>query len=286
MTPLRRRMIEDMRLRNFSPHTQSAYVRAVAGFALHFHKSPEELTSEHVRQYLLHLVQDKRVSWSLYNVTRCALQFFYRVTLGREERFDGLPCAREPKRLPTVLSPEEVQRVFAVARNLKEKAILMTVYGAGLRASELVSLRVGDVDSARMIIHVRQGKGQKDRVVKLADHLLAALREYWMAYRPKEWLFPRPTMSDSPLTRTDVFRLVAGAARRAGLGKRVSPHTLRHSYATHLLDAGGDLRTIQVLMGHKNIRTTSIYMHVSQARIDAAPSPVDLMYRQPARGQQ
>lgn len=281
MTALRRRMIEDMRLRNFSPHTRDAYVRAVAAFARHFDQSPEGLTAGHVRRYLLHLVQERRVSWSLYNQTRCALQFFYRVTLGRDERFDALPCAREPRRTPTVLSTDELQRLFGVARNLKEKALLMTLYGAGLRASELASLRPADVDSARMLIRVRQGKGQKDRVVKLAGHLLAVLREYWRAYRPKEWLFPRPTQPDRPMTRTDVFRVVARTAKRAGLARRVSPHTLRHSYATHLLDAGGDLRTIQVLLGHRHLKTTAIYMHVSQARIDAAPSPLDLLYRGP-----
>jgi site-specific recombinase XerD len=281
MTALRQRMIEDMRLRNFSANTREAYVRAVARFAAHFKKSPQELTVEHARQFLVHLVQHMRVSWSHYNQTRCALQFFYRITLGRDERFDGLPCARAPRRLPTVLSAEELQKIFSVARNLKERAMLMTLYGAGLRASELVSLRTSDIDGTRMLIHVRQGKGQKDRVVKLARHLLAVLREYWKAFRPHPWMFPRPTQPDRPLTRVDVFRLVAGSAKRAGLSKRISPHTLRHSYATHLLDAGGDLRTIQVLMGHKNIRTTSIYVHVSQGKIDAAPSPLDLLYRPP-----
>jgi site-specific recombinase XerD len=225
------------------------------------------------------------VSWSLYNQARCALQFFYRITLGRDERFSGLPCAREPRRIPTVLSPQELQHLFSVTRNLKEKAMLMTAYGAGLRASELVSLRVDDIDSAGMHLRVRQGKGQKDRLVKLAVELLEVLRAYWKAYRPKSWLFPRPTMPDQPMTRNDAFRIVAKAAKRAGLKQPVGPHTLRHCYATHLLDAGGDLRTIQVLMGHKHIRTTSIYMHVSQARLDAAPSPLDLLYRKPEPGQ-
>lgn len=278
MTALRQRMMDDMRLRNFSPSTLEAYVRGVANFAAHFKQSPEQLTAEHVRRYLLHLVQEQRASWSLYNQVRCALQFFYRITLGRDERFSGLPCAREPKRIPTVLSPEELQRLFAVARNLKQKALLMTAYGAGLRASEVVSLRIGDIDSTRMLIHVREGKGQKDRIVKLPAHLLAVLREYWKEYQPKVWLFPRPRQPAEPLTRTDMFKLVSRLAKRAAITKRVSPHTLRHSYATHLLDAGGDLRTIQVLLGHKHIRTTSIYMHVSQAKIDAAPSPLDALY--------
>jgi site-specific recombinase XerD len=281
MTPLRQRMIEDMQLRNFSPNTQQAYVHAVAAFAKYIRRSPGELTVESVRRYLLYLVQERRVSWSTYNQARCALQFFSRVTLGKDERFDGLPCARNPKRLPTVLTPEELQRMFGATRNLKEAAVLMALYGTGLRASELASLRVRDIDSARMLVHVREGKGQKERVVKLPAHLLLVLREYWKEHKPKDWLFPQRVMPDRNIGRHEVLRLVTEAAQRAGIAKRVSPHTLRHSFATHLLDAGGDLRTIQVLLGHKHIRTTSIYVHVSQARIDAAPSPLDLLYKNP-----
>jgi integrase/recombinase XerD len=280
MTPIRQRMIEDMQLRNFSPHTQEAYVRAVAHFTKHFMLPPQTLTADQVRQYLLHLVQERHVSWSLYNQARCALQFFFRVTLGRDETFGGLPCARERKRVPVVLSQEELRRFFAVIRNLKHKAMFMTAYGAGLRVSELVALRVEDIDSARMLIHVREGKGQKERYAKLSGHLLEVLRDYYRICRPRSWLFPGQK-PDSPMSRMSVNWIADQVRRRAGIGKQVSPHTFRHTYATHMLDAGADLRTIQVLLGHRHIKSTTIYMHVSQAKIDAAPSPLDLMYRPP-----
>jgi len=280
MTPIRQRMIEDMRLRNFSPNTQDAYVRAVKQFTKFFMLPPQALTSEHVRKYLVHLVQEKKASWSLYNQCRCALQFFFNVTLGRSENFDRLPCARDRKRLPVVLSQDELRRFFEVIRNPKHKAMFMTVYGAGLRVSELVGLRVEDIDSSRMLLCVRQGKGQKDRHAKLSEHLLSVLREYYRLERPENWLFCGQTKG-KPMNRLTVNAIAAKICRRAGIKKKVSAHTFRHSYATHMLDAGADLRTIQVLLGHRNIKTTAIYMHVSQAKIDAAPSPLDLMY-QPA----
>ncbi len=284
MTPLRRRMIEDMTLRNLSPHTVEAYVRAVAQFARHFGSSPEKLSGAEARQYLLHLVQDQHASWSRYNIARCGLQFFFRVTLGRDdEHFEKLPCARTPKRLPTVLSPEELRRLFDVARDPKHKALLMTLYGAGLRLSEALALKPGDIDGRRMLIHVRLGKGAgggKDRMVKLSPRLLGLLRDYWRLKRPKNWLFPRTSDPDRPMEDGTAYRAVVRAARRAGITKRVSPHTLRHSYATHLLDAGTDLRTIQLLLGHGNLKTTTIYLHVSQAKLNAAASPLDRLYAQ------
>ncbi len=278
MTPLRRRMIDDMILRNLSPHTVEAYVRAVAQFARHFGRSPEQLSGAEARQYLLHLVRDQHASWSRYNIARCGLRFFYCVTLGRDERFEKLPCAKVPKRLPTVLSPEELRRLFDVARDVKHRALLMTLYGAGLRISEALALKPGDIDSRRMLVHVRLGKGAKDRMVKLSPQLLAALRDYWRLRRPKAWLFPRSSDPDRPMEDGTAYRAVVRAARRAGITRRVSPHTLRHSYATHLLDAGTDLRTIQLLLGHRNLKTTSLYMHVSQAKLDAAASPLDRLY--------
>jgi site-specific recombinase XerD len=255
-------------------------VRAVARFAQHFGCSPEKLDGQHVRQYLLHLVQKQRVSWSRYNISRCALQFLYGITLGQDQRFEKLPCARTPKRLPTVLSPEELRRLFAVARDVKHKALLMTLYGAGLRISEALALKPGDIDSQRMLIHVRLGKGAKDRMVKLSGQLLAVLRDYWRAARPVGWLFPQAKNPQRPMDSSDAWRMVHRTARRAGITKRVSPHTLRHSYATHLLDAGTDLRTIQLLLGHRNLKTTSLYMHVSQAKLNAAASPLDRLYAQ------
>ncbi len=282
MTALRRRMIEDMRLRNLSRHTIDAYVLAVKQFANHCKRSPEQLSGQDVRQYLLHLVQERHVSWSRYNIARCGLQFLYQITLGRDERFEKLPCARVPKRLPTVLATEELRRLFDVAaRDVKHKALLMTLYGSGLRVSEVAALRPGDIDSARMLIHVRLGKGSKDRMTKLSPRLLEVLREYWRAAHPRMWLFPQTGNPDRAMNTSSIERMVHRLAKRAGISKAVTPHTLRHSYATHLLDAGTDLRTIQVLLGHRNLKTTAIYLHVSQAKIAAAASPLDLLYAQP-----
>ena len=190
MTPLRRRMIDDMTLRNFTPSTIQAYVRCVARFALHFHCSPERLGPEHVRAFLLHLINERGVSLSYYNQTRCALRFFYRVTLGRNDVAASIAPARQPRTLPVVLSTDEVARFFAAVGNLKHRAILMTAYAAGLRVSEVTRLRVADIDSQRMVIRVRQGKGQKDRYVMLSPRLLEILRAYWKAVRPGVLLFP------------------------------------------------------------------------------------------------
>lgn len=282
MTALRQRLIEDIRLRNFSSHTVEAYVRAVAHLARHYGRSPEQISGEQVRQYLLYLVQERRVSWSLYNQTRCALQFFYRVTLGREEQFQRLPCAKKPKRLPGVLSPEELRRLFAVAAHEpKHHALLMVLYGAGLRISEAFDLQVGDIDSQRMLIHVRDGKGHKARMVRLSPQLLEVLRSYWRKARPRTWLFPQRGDATRPMDGGSGCRIVQRFARAAGINRRVGPHTLRHSYATHLLDAGTDLRTIQVLLGHRNIKTTAIYLHISQVKLATAADPLGQLYRQP-----
>jgi integrase/recombinase XerD len=284
MTALRQRMIEDMRLRNLSPHTIDAYVLAVSQFARHFGRSPEQLDAEQARQYLLHLVQEKHASWSRYNIARCALQFLYQTTMGRaDERFATLPCARVPKRLPTVLSTDELRRLFDVAaRDVKHKALLMTLYGSGLRVSEVAALRPRDIDSKRMLIHVRLGKGAKDRMIRLSPRLLEVLREYWRAVHPKNRLFPSAGDPNRSMDTGSICRTVHRLAKRAGITKSVTPHTLRHSYATHLLDAGTDLRTIQVLLGHHSLKTTAIYLHVSAARIAAAASPLDLLYAQPS----
>lgn len=279
MTALRQRMIEDMRLRNLSPHTIEAYVHAVKQFAGHFGQSPEQLSAGQARQYLLHLVQDQKASWSRYNLARCGLQFLYRVTLGRDEWFKKLPCARVPKKLPTVLSPEEVRRLLdVVAHHPKHKALLFTLYGAGLRISEALSLKPADIDSQRMFIHVRSGKGNKDRMVKLSAHLLTVLRDYWRDCHPELWLFPQTRDPRRPMDEGTAHRIVSRSARRAGITRRVSPHTLRHSYATHLLEAGCDLRSIQMLLGHCNLKTTARYTHVSDDHLRTVVSPLDRLY--------
>lgn len=274
MTQLRQRMLADLRVRNYSPRTQAIYIAMVARFAAHFGQSPDQLTAEHIRTYLVHLVDNRRVSWSLFNQTVCALRFFYRVTLDRGDLVPHIPFPRAEKKLPTVLSPEEVARLLRAVPHAKHRAVLTTVYAAGLRISEAVALQVRDIDSERMVIHVRHGKGHKDRTVMLSPQLLTLLRAYARRVRPREWLFPgrRP---DRPLDLSAVQRACAQACRAAGLGKRATVHTLRHSFATHLLEAGTDLRLIQTLLGHGSIRTTALYTHVSAQRLRATPSPLD-----------
>jgi site-specific recombinase XerD len=279
-------MIQDLQLRNLAQGTVKAYVREVARFAKHYGCSPERLSGEQVRQYLVHLVEQKRVGWSQYNMARCALQFLYNVTLGRPQRIEKLPWAKPPRRLPTVLSVQEVGRMIDVAaRCPRDKALLMTTYGAGLRVSEAVALKAQDIDSPRMLIHVRLGKGKKDRMVKLSAALLTALREAWRS-RPQgagktraDCLFPGRRNPAQPIDRMTAFRIVTRAAKRAGITRRVGPHTLRHSHATHLLEAGADLHTIQLLLGHAHLKTTTLYLHLSQAALNAAPNLLDRLHQ-------
>jgi site-specific recombinase XerD len=282
-------MIHDMQLRNLSQGTVNAYVSAVAQFARHHGCSPERLGGEQVRQFLVHLVEQRGVGCSQYNVARCALQFLYNVTLARPEPMEKLPWAKPPRRLPTVLSVDEVRRMIEVAaRRPRDKALLMVMYGAGLRISETVALKARDIDSSRMLIHVRQGKGNKDRMVKLSAPLLAALRDAWRARprdaggTPTDRVFPRGGNPTEPMHRNTAFRIVARVAKRAGITRRVGPHTLRHSYATHLLEAGTDLHTIQLLLGHAHFKTTTLYLHLSKTTLSAAASPLDLLYATPS----
>jgi integrase/recombinase XerD len=274
MTPLRRRMIDDMTLRNLSPKTINAYVRCVARFARYFHTSPEYLGPEHVRAYLLHLVQDKHLSWSYFTQTRAALRFLYRVTLGRDDALQAIVPAKHPHTLPVVLSCDEVVRFFAAIIDCKHRALLMTAYAAGLRISEVVQLRITDLDSQRMVIHVRQAKGRKDRYVMLSPRLLLLLRQYWKTCRPADYLFPGPHPI-RPISTKTVYKACRQARHRAGLGKHVTVHTLRHSFASHLLEAGTDLRTIQVLLGHRSLSTTARYVHVATAALPSTRSPLD-----------
>jgi site-specific recombinase XerD len=222
---------------------------------------------------MLHLIQ-KKVSWSVYNQTLAALRFLSEVTLGRKDVLERIPFPKQPKRLPVVLSLDEVARFFAAVVGIRHRAILMTAYAAGLRLSEVTGLRVEDIDSERMVIRVRQAKGRKDRYVMLSPRLLTLLREYWRAARPTEWLFPGD-VPGQPITGKAVYMVCVQAARTAGLGKHVSVHTLRHSFATHLLEAGTDLRTIQVLLGHRKLETTAVYTHVSPVKVQATCSPLD-----------
>jgi integrase/recombinase XerD len=276
MTPLRQRMIDDLSVRNRSVRTIECYVEHVARFARYFGRSPEQLGPEQIRQYLVYLVQERKVSWSSFNQAVCALRFLYNVTLKRNYPREYIPFGKRPKRLPTVLSQEETVRFLECVENLKHRTLLTTLYACGLRLSEGRRLRPRDIDSARMLVHVRQGKGQKDRIVPLSPALLEQLRTWWRTARPPEWLFPGQG-GRGPLSDHTVQKVCQRAARQAGLTKRVSPHTLRHSYATHLLEAGVDLRTLQKLLGHACLSTTLIYTHVSQPRLLATPSPLDLL---------
>jgi site-specific recombinase XerD len=274
MTPLRQRMIEDMKLRNYAPRTIQVYVERVATFAKHFGKSPRRLGAAEVRAYLLFLIQEEHASWSYYGQALCALRFVYRTTLAKKWVLDGVVSPKKQKKLPVVLSPAEVTQFFAAITGLKHRALLMTAYAAGLRVSEVVALRVDDIDSRRMVIRIRQAKGQKDRYVMLSPRLLTILREYWKADRPTQFLFPG-NVPDRPITARTVEKACRDAREAAGLGKHVTVHTLRHSFATHLLEAGTDLRTIQVLLGHRSLRTTAVYTHVSAATLETTQSPLD-----------
>ena len=274
MTPLRKRMLEDLRVRNYSPKTQTMYIHRVAQFAAHFSRSPDQLTPEDIRTYLVHLVEAQRVSWSAFNQTVCALRFLYAVTLGRGDVIAHIPYPRTTKKLPTVLSAEEVTRLLRAVRNAKHRAVLITIYAAGLRISEALALKVSDIDSERMVINVRQGKGRKDRTVMLSPLLLEVLRRYARQVRPREWLFPGRSV-EKPLTATAVQRVCKQARIAAGLAKHATVHTLRHSFATHLLETGTDLRVIQTLLGHRSVKTTAIYTHVSAQRLHDTASPLD-----------
>jgi integrase/recombinase XerD len=276
VTPLRKRMIEEMEMRNFAPKTIRIYVEVVARFARYFGKSPDQLGAEHVRKYLLHLVHDKKLAWATYKQALAALRYLYRWVLKGPEVVRDVRCPRPERRLPVVLSFNEVQRFFAAVSSFKHRMILMTAYAAGLRISEVVHLETTDIDSQRMVIRVHQGKRKKDRYTMLSPALLQMLRHYWVAARPARYLFPGQSL-DRPMSASVVQRLCKAAQVRAGIDKAVTPHTLRHSFATHLLEAGTDLRVIQALLGHSSPRTTALYTHVSTQLIGRTKSPLDAL---------
>lgn len=280
MTPLRQRFIDDLRLRNFSAKTIKAYVAGVVRFARHFGRSPAELGAEDIRSFQIHLLQ-QRATWSLYNQTVCALRFLYGVTLGRPDVVHAIPYGKKPKTLPSVLSPEEVVQLIQSAQPGRQRVMVQTAYACGLRINELLHLRVTDIDSARMVVVVRQGKGRKDRLAPLSSHLLADLRGYWRQYRPATWLFPGLNVGQ-PLTDGTFHRWFQELVRRAGFRKRVTCHTLRHSFATHLLEAGVDLVTLQALLGHSHVRSTVGYLHISTRHLKRMPSLLDLLGIQPS----
>jgi len=273
MSPLRRRMIEDMTVRNLAPATQQSYLYAVARFSRHFARSPDRLGLEQVRAYQVHLAAQKR-SWSHINQASCALRFFYGVTLGRSEVLAGIVSAREPQKLPVVLSADEIVQFLEAVPGLRNRAALTTAYGAGLRVREVSRLKLADIDSGRKVIRIEQGKGGKDRYVMLSAQLLQILRAYWRLARPARWLFPGREL-DHPVSVATLQEACRVATRTAGLSKPVTVHTLRHSFATHLLEAGTDIRIIQVVLGHARLATTARYAQVATRLIAGTPSPLD-----------
>ena len=273
ISPLRRRMIEDMTIRKFAPRTQDGYIRAIKGFSAFLGASPERASAEDLRRYHLHLVASGTGTPTI-NHSVTALRFLFTVTLRQPQLVARLPFIREPRKLPVVLSPEEVARLLDAAPGLKYKAALSVAYGAGLRASEIISLKVADIDSTRMVIRVEQGKGRKDRYVMLSPYLLDLLRAWWKAARPQGWLFPGRDPVQ-PLTTRQLNRACHAAARMAEIDKPVSLHTLRHSFATHLLEQKTDIRVIQVLLGHKKLDTTALYTRVALKSLGAVTSPLE-----------
>jgi integrase/recombinase XerD len=273
MSPLRRRMIEDMTIRNLSPATQQSYIHAVAKFSRYFGRSPDRLGLEDVRAYQVHLAS-KGVAWGSLNQVVCALRFFYGVTLDQATIPERIAYAREPRKLPTVLSADEVVRFLESVSSLKARVALTTAYAAGLRVSEVAALKVRDIDSGRMVMRIEHGKAGKERYVMLSAPLLGILRSYWRLTRPSLYLFPGRT-SDKPIEPTVLHAACRSAAAAAGLDKRVSVHVLRHSFATHLLESGVDIRIIQVLLGHENLSTTARYTRVSTRFIADTASPLD-----------
>jgi len=281
MTPLRQRMIEDMQLRNLAPATQKNYIAHVAAFARFFGQSPEALDQEAVREYLLYLLNERKMSPEGVNQQCSALKFLYLTTLEMPWRDVDFPRVRRPHRLPVVLSHEEVVQFFDHVPGLRYRAALMMCYGAGLRVSEAVAVKVSDIDSQRMLIRVEQGKGRKDRYTMLSPRLLEVLRVYWRAARPRPYLFPS-WRTGRHLNASSLQQACRDAWLRSGLRKRITVHTLRHSFATHLLENGTDMRIIQVLLGHSRIDTTARYTAVTPQLIGATLSPLDRLDRKTA----
>ena len=275
---LREQMEREMVRRRMSLRTRQAYCQAVVGLAKHFRRHPDQLSTEQVQQYLLYLLDERQLAASSCNVALHGLRFFYHETLKRADMEFDLPKARVPTRLPQILSREEVERLLAAARLFKDRVLLMTTYSAGLRVSEVCALKVSDIDGERMTIRVEQGKGAKDRYTLLSPRLLQELRRYWQIDRPKTWLFPAVRRPDLQINSHGVQKIFYAARDRAQITKRCGIHGLRHAFATHLLEAGTDVHTIQRLMGHTSIQTTMRYFHLARQKITATTSPLELLH--------
>jgi integrase/recombinase XerD len=280
VTHLRRIMLEELQRRNYAQNTVRTYLKIIERFAKHFGRSPEKLGPEQIRQYQVHLFKGCHLSPGTVEQHVAALRFLYVKTLKRSYMHEHLPMPKRQRPLPQVLSSSEVQRLLDCASNLYHRAMLMTLYSTGMRRAEMCRLKVSDIDSERMVIHIRHGKGGRDRDVPLSDKLRETLREYWRWMKPKTWLFPgtiNGSRADVPISEKMSWAACQQAAQRAGLKKQVSPHILRHSYATHMLEAGADLRTIQVLLGHAKLEHTIVYLHLSHRHLTAVANPLDAM---------
>ena len=279
MTQLRKMMLEELQRRNYSQHTTRQYIRTVEDFARRFHCSPDRLGPRHIREYQAELFEKHKLSAASVAVRLAALRFFYCKTLKRAWSIADTPYPKGAHRLPAILSQEEVAQLIQAASTSFQRTLLLTLYATGVRRAELTHLKVSDIDSQRMVIHIQGGKGRKDRDVMLSPKLLEALREHWRSLKrkPSVWLFPgnRWHSGDTPIDSKVVWYACQQAAQRAGLQKEVHPHTLRHCFATHLLEAGADLRTIQILLGHNDLKETARYLHLSQRHLHAAASPLD-----------
>lgn len=279
MTSLRQRMTEDMQVRNLALSTQIAYVRQVSLFARHFGKSPEQLGPEQIRAYQVYLTQEKKLAPGSVLIAVAALRFLYKVSLKKDWTFeDVIPAPHKPQKLPVVLSPKEVLQFLGGVRSTKHRAILTTCYAAGLRISEVIRLKLTDIDSQRMVIRVDQGKGQKDRYVMLSPKLLEILRSYWRTARPKGFLFEGQTPG-RPIAPNSVELACQNARQHSGIRKPITPHGLRHAFAVHLLESGTDIRTIQLLLGHRSLETTAQYLKIATSKVCSTSSPLDLLPR-------
>src|SRR6266851_3957575 len=267
-------MLEDLQIRRYAPTTIRIYLRAVAEFAQHFGTTPDRLGAEHIRQYQLFLIKEKKVSRPTLIQMVCALRFLYTHTLNRKISVERIPFPRREKKLPLILSREEVKALLEAPRNLRNRTVLATLYGCGLRVAEVTQLKVSDIDSARNVLQVRHGKGRKDRQTLLPAKLLELLRCYWRNQRPTDWLFPSADAT-RPISAKTVFLACRKAAQKAGICKPIHPHSLRHAFATHLLEAGVNLRTIQILLGHAHLETTARYLHVADVAVRSTASPLD-----------
>jgi integrase/recombinase XerD len=276
MTPLRQRMLEDMSIRNFAENTQQSYIQQVSLFARHFARSPDSMGPEQIREYQLHLVKGRKLAPGSVSIAVSALRFLYKVTLRQPWAVNDIPMPKQPLKLPVILSPEEVVHFLESVHSVKQRAILMSLYAAGLRVSEATHLKVTDIDSQRMMLRVDQGKCHKDRYVMLSPRLLEELRAYWRVGRPRPWLFPGD-IPGQPISRDAVGQACDKARRTSGIAKPVTPHSLRHAFATHMLERGVDVRRIQLLMGHRSLATTSRYLKVATSTICATTSPLDLL---------